>query len=249
MSVRLALIASALLGCRSTTKEPHRAPAGSAVTESAPRVIAAPTMREDMVAFPSGKARGRTLSCGTADPHDVDTIHPPDTNNDVPAFAIDRRPVSCVDYQACITAGVCPETGLLESCAGGVRAQVRHKNASTYCRWRSTRLPTYLEWQRAVRGIGGNVYPHGPSPDPSTDCLHPTEVPDPPDSRRVGCEQLSPDGVVYFTRSAVGYEWTSDTACGSNGNSGQAAVELYERLDEPNWIGDVGQFRCARTPK
>lgn len=249
MSARLALLVSALLGCRSTTKDPERTPAGSAKTKPAPRAITPPEVREDMVAFAAGKARGRRLSCGTADPHDSEASHPPDTENDVVAFAIDRRPVNCDDYGSCIAAGACPEAGVMEICEGGGRAQVRSDHAAAYCAWRGARLPTYLEWQRAVRGVAGNVYPHGNAPDPARDCLHPTEPHDPAGSPLVGCEQVSSDGVTYFTESAVAYEWTGDEACKTGRLSGRAAVLLFSRLDEPTGLADVGQFRCARTPK
>ncbi len=248
VGARLALIASALHGCRGAAKDPDRTPVGSAVTEAAPQVITPPTMREDLVAFPAGKARGRTLSCGTADPHDSSASHPPDTENDIAAFAIDRRPVSCEDYGTCIIAGACPEAGSLEGCEGEGRVQVRSKHAVAYCAWRGARLPTYLEWQRAVRGVAGNIYPHGDTPDPARDCVHPTEQ-SLLAGAGIGCEQVSGDGVTYFTESAVMNEWTGDVACGSGGRSGVAAVLLMKRLDEPSLSGDVGQFRCARTPK
>ncbi len=79
----------------------------------------------------------------------------PDRPQDVAAFAIDKRPVSCADYQVCITQRSC--WGKPPDVCWGNRARVTLEQAIAYCQWRGAKLPTLQQWQAAVRGPTGKV--------------------------------------------------------------------------------------------
>ena len=77
----------------------------------------------------------------------------PDQPQDIPAFAIDKRPVSCADYQRCVARKGCWEE-YQHRCDGG---RVTVDQAIAYCLWRGAKLPTLQQWQAAVRGPTGKV--------------------------------------------------------------------------------------------
>ena len=76
-----------------------------------------------------------------------------DEPQNVAAFAIDKRPVSCADYQVCVDRKAC-RGGLPNSCDRN-RAHVTVEQAISYCQWRGGKLPTLQQWQAAVRGPTG----------------------------------------------------------------------------------------------
>ncbi len=208
-----------------------------------------------MLAFDGSFALGHRLTCDES--HHSDQLANGKRNqvadrwNFVPAFAIDHAPVPCNSYQACASEGRCPhQDGLL--CKEHERALVDHQAAEVYCKQRGARLPTYLEWQRAVRGIRGDVYPRGDTWDRERDCFLPTETPGLPNAGRApkpfGCQQTSFDGVVYHVVSRSDVEWTNDTACTPEGTDGPAGAYIADpELNQVTPTYRTGQFRCARS--
>jgi formylglycine-generating enzyme required for sulfatase activity len=105
----------------------------------------------------------------------------------VDAFFIDRTEVRVSDYEDCVNAGQCSNSGLrgfiLEGGRFGLSTKcnwkqkeradhplncVSHPQAERYCAWLDKRLPTEAEWERAARGDDRRTYPWGDE-EPSCD--------------------------------------------------------------------------------
>lgn len=210
----------------------------------------AAALSDGMLAFEGSFALGRPLTCGDENPRDERNQVVPDRWNFVPAFVIDATPVSRKQYQECVRVGRCPDAYLGTMTE---RAIVEYESAEAYCKQRGARLPTYLEWQRATRGIGGDLYPTGASWDSSKGCFQVTEPELPgtrPDLDRPlrGCQNTSFDGLVFHVLSQNHLEWTSDTACLAGRDDGHAAAYIWDaELNKVSGEGPNGQFRCARS--
>jgi formylglycine-generating enzyme required for sulfatase activity len=160
-SSRIAMGILALVACRGD-KAPREGGRGSAVASSW-------RPPDDMARIPAGTYKQRALhlheggTCnaalaGDAAARSVDNW--PDEAVQVSSFEIDRNVVMWVDYCECERQHVCPHA--VECPDGGEdeddplnNAAVPSRDAAAYCAWRGLRVPTYGEWQAAVRGIDG----------------------------------------------------------------------------------------------
>jgi formylglycine-generating enzyme required for sulfatase activity len=174
------------------------------VTATGRRVV------DDMAFVEAGKFIGIRLHCweGTGPINAADVNDRKDAKQALDAFRIDRRTASCADYSSCVRAGACKATDARENCHSDV-AVVTVDDAKSYCGWRSATLPSYAQWQRAVRGSGGNEFPTGHKWDADKACARPTSGTD--IMRR--CEQVSEAGVTYATENGNLGEWTRDIGC------------------------------------
>jgi formylglycine-generating enzyme required for sulfatase activity len=92
-------------------------------------------------------------------PHDVT----------VAAFLLDRTEVTNEDFAACADAEVCrPATSASTPGLSGDRQPVvgvTWNDAHGFCTWAGKRLPTEAEFERAIRGAVGRVYPFDGNPN------------------------------------------------------------------------------------
>ncbi len=246
MANRLVAMIVLVFACRSGE---HSTPERSSKPRDAGglRKVALPPPDDDTVAFERSTFRGSDRNCK------LDTLVrvypgteflPNRVQLSVDAFAIDRRAVSCFDFDRCIESGHCAGSARLANfptvsrgsyCTSGV-AIVNHDAAEAYCRWRGMSLPTVYQWQRAIRGADGMEFPAGHHRDNTI----------------LGPDLTSPDGVIYSTERKDSWEWLRDRDClwftegGKDVHLEFVAMELGPRLD--SWSGaNDARFRCVRT--
>lgn len=104
-----------------------------------------------VVTIPGGDA-----IVGSSDPNSV-TYHPGKLF--VPGFVLDQYEVTYRQYRLCVRADVCTEPDEAESKIEFAMADEKRPvtgvdaiQAATFCRWIGARLPSAIEWERAVRG-------------------------------------------------------------------------------------------------
>lgn len=238
-----------VLGCRERAPAPAQEPyrpyypdARDWVNDpTAPRSVV-----EDLVTIPGGPFRGRNPACpkpGLAAANAWEDKRP-DESLSVAAFSIDRRVATCADYNACVAAGSCGPLREIE-CSDG-KAAVSGAKALDYCRWRGARLPSYREWQRAIRGVDGDQFPTGKLLDEARICERPTSG-----SRMQRCEHTSAAGVTYAIRNGNLGEWTSELGCTVDAKGAMRQDRItpdlaVKRLDIFYFGVEESEIRCAR---
>ncbi|MEO7096261.1 MAG: SUMF1/EgtB/PvdO family nonheme iron enzyme, partial [Polyangiales bacterium] len=87
------------------------------------------------------------------------------------AYLLDRTEVTVAAYQRCVELGECRAPGFSPGDPKHDRpdlpvTDVTWDDAARFCAFRSARLPTEAEWERAARGSSGRTYPWGMLPNP-----------------------------------------------------------------------------------
>ncbi|HKU53182.1 MAG TPA: SUMF1/EgtB/PvdO family nonheme iron enzyme, partial [Nitrospira sp.] len=165
---------------------------------------------DEMVPIPAGSFVRGTMS-GGFDEQPQRTIH-------LDSFSIDRYEVTNHQYQQFVLATGHRKAGPPSRYAKSIgkmrgpnqpAVYVSWDDASEYCRWKGKRLPTEAEWEKAMRGTDGRLWPWGNQEKP--DGANWARVQDGHEvSARVGAfpTDKSPYGVMDGAVNVM--EWVAD---------------------------------------
>lgn len=156
----------------------------------------------------------------------ADTIDRPQHTVDLPAYRIDKFPVTNAQYARFIAAtghrqpldwknGKIPEGTLLNPVT-----MVNWFDAVAYAKWAGKRLPTEAEWEKAARGTDGRRWPWGDKMDPARLNTY-------YNTGRVSVVDFFPNGASpygVFDMAGNVDEWTEDTFLPYKGSDASAEV-------------------------
>lgn len=186
-----------------------------------------------------------------------------------PAFWIDRREVSALEYQRCVAAKACSRAEAAPGCTGDDSALLDHPmncvkqaDAAAYCAFVKKQLPTLEAWQRAA---GSGRFPWGDAWPPPSDVANLADgaarrnrpywvtIPDYEDGfamtapvgsygSREGPEDMAGNVKEWTQSSEKGAFWVAGSSLGTA--HPEALERRYARLYQPStWSLHIG-FRC-----
>lgn len=164
------------------------------------------------------------------------------------SFEIDRSPITCSQYRACLARGACADVGSHAQClqqAGMDLLWMSRVGAQQFCESRKMRLPTALQWQRAIRGVNGNLHAVDESRNSDRECENAAAHP----SGR-GCRRETREGVVYFDDTDV--EMLRTLECVGRNAVSLVAAPSVSRLDNAiqrvsdDTLSGGRRVRCVR---
>ncbi len=170
----------------------------------------------------------------------------------VPAFWIDRFPVTNDDYVAFVAAtGHRPPVdwadGRPREGFGRHPVMVTWADADAYARWAGKRLPTEAEWEKAARGTDGRRYPWGDTWDGTRALTWETVAPtgmrtEPVDARPSGASPYGAEQMVGLLE-----EWCADWYDAYPGSPYRSLGygERFKVLRGGAWIFTQTHARCA----
>ncbi|MEW6545223.1 MAG: SUMF1/EgtB/PvdO family nonheme iron enzyme [Nitrospirota bacterium] len=201
-----------LRGTSPPPEDPETSPAGpdDSTLSSGAHPSSETPIEEEMVMIPAGPfVRG--TQAGGYDEQPERAIY-------LDVYSIDRYEVTNAQYQAFVAATGHRKAGPPSRYAKnlsrmrGVNQPVVYvswEDADEYCRWKGRRLPTEAEWEKAMRGTDGRLWPWGNEFDPIASNVG---------SSRDGFEATSPVGSFKRDVSPFGaadgagnvMEWVAD---------------------------------------
>lgn len=267
-------------GATETPVRPTPSPTNPPVQENTPtRAVSLPAQITDEKGVPMVLVPAGTFLYGnnSGDPDEM-----PAQTVSLDTFYIDQFEVTNARYAACVTAGVCPppdenSSNTHNNYYDSARYAdfpvifVNWNSAKTYCEWRSARLPTEAEWEKAGRGTDGRTYPWGEGASCGLANLFGCVG----DTSQVGSYPTSVSPYSALDMSGNVWEWTADwyaadyyATLGSGARNPQGpatgtsrvirggswADDRYQlRLTQRFQFNPLGSdnalgFRCVRTP-
>ncbi|MDH5654924.1 MAG: formylglycine-generating enzyme family protein [Spirochaetia bacterium] len=122
----------------------------------------------DMKCIPGGNfIRGSDKPSVNEDTQKIIHDETPQMNVYVSAFFMDETEVTYSQYQECYKKGACSKAGPNYRGYDGPNMPMLGLSwfqARDFCLWKSKRLPTEAEWEKAARGDRGDLFPWGNQP-------------------------------------------------------------------------------------